>query len=219
MADYGPGYDPSQADYTNPSGYVSPNDQAIGGLIGIAAFAAIGVLPLFAEAAVVAGTAPGAGVVVAEGTVIPAGVIGPGQYIMAQETALFLQGASATITAEEGAAAVAAVLESGELASQQAQFYLAVMLATEAEEAIAPSLLKTFTVESLIGLSNYSTNQNHFINIGGYGFDPNAGGDPSIPGFPGFLEGAHVVHGWHRVCVTIFTGDHQEPEITCWYEN
>lgn len=64
-------------------------------------------------------------------------------------------------------------------------------------------------VGSAITLAAYNVvqNQNHFINIGGLGFQPLPGGDPSIPGFPGFLEGAHVVHGWHRVCYMVRTVD------------
>lgn len=45
MPDYPPGYDPGQA------GYISAGDQAIGGLIGLSAFAAIGIGAFFAAGA------------------------------------------------------------------------------------------------------------------------------------------------------------------------
>lgn len=89
MADYPPGYDPSQADY------ISARDQAIGGLIGLSAFAMIGVGAFFTTGAIAAGT-------VAEGITIN----GTTYYGVTQATAEFYAGIGTGAITQEAATAL-----------------------------------------------------------------------------------------------------------------
>lgn len=224
MAGYNDGWDPHQADI----GQTQFRDIAIGGLLGMAALGAIGVVSLFGEAAIVAGTAPGVAAIVPAGTVVEVGGV---EMTVAEEIAFFAEGNGA-LSNEVARDALAAVLESGELDSMGAQNYLTMMLATEAGEAVAPALLKTFTLEGLIALHDY--NEAHinipgflgnFVNLGGHGIsrNPGVGSLPGIPGFPDFPGGGgshpNGWQGWHLVCYTIFHTYDEEPQTVCYYEN
>lgn len=176
MPDYPPGYDPIQADY-NSGSYISPGDQAIGGLIGLSAFALIGIAAFFTYGAAIAA---------------PLTLYTVTYTIQLPGTQTFVNRAMTFCT--NGTA----------LTQGQAQIVAAV--SSQGVGGIAPTtiaeLLKGFgmtmlTADSLLALAAYdvntATNPFHFGNFGNYlggniggSRFPGPGGFSEPPGFPGF---------------------------------
>lgn len=161
-------YDPVQADYAFFLGFPYTPDQAqnaqiTGGLVGLAAMALIGIGAFFTGGAILAGTATTVTYTVADGTVL----------VYSSGTAL-----------TAGQAAIAAVIESGALATEPV-----------AVNAILSSWgMKMFTMESLLALASFNVtsppqyswtygNFGHFMgNWSGLG----QGAFSTPPGFPEF---------------------------------
>lgn len=173
MADFPPGYDPIQADYTGGS-YVSHTDQAIGGLIGLSAFALISVGAFFTLGAAVAGTA------VEEGITIG----GTTYYGVTQAEAQILAAiGEGPITAE--AAEVIATL--GPMGTPPVLDAAAIL----ALDAWRPPLLDAGTY------GNFGSYMGTFAN----GLP--GGGLTTPPGFPGFLGVGYSVGTGTFCCVKV----------------
>ena len=174
MPDYPPGYDPIQADY-NSGSYVSPEDQAIGGLIGLSAFGMIGVVALFTAEAAVA--APLTTVAVTFSFQAQ-----PGGPVVTGVKTFCTNGLTVTQSQQQIIGTINSMGVGG----------LAPATVAKMVEAWGWTLLGA---DGLLALAAFNNPSEFFGNFGGWlgGFVPGGGGFTTPPGFPGFP--ANTVYG------------------------